>query len=52
MLISFVTFIRMSEHGRGGGRRGRPRRHEVPLPDDILAQEKGVGQANVVEPIG
>ncbi|KAF5932845.1 hypothetical protein HYC85_029016 [Camellia sinensis] len=33
-----------------GGRRGRPRRHEVPISDEIPAQE-GVGQANVAEPV-
>ena len=45
-----VTFIRMS--GRGRGRRGRRGRQEMPLPDDIPAQQEGVGQANVAEPTG
>ena len=42
----------MSGCGRGGSRRGRPRRHEVPIPDDISTQEEGVGQSNVVNPVG
>ena len=48
VLMFFVTFIRMSGRGRGG-RRGRPRRQEIPIPDEIPAQEEGVGQANVAE---
>ena len=47
VLTLFVTFIRMSRRGRG--RRGR---QEMPLPDDIPAQQEGVGQANVAEPAG
>ncbi|XP_028081041.1 dnaJ homolog subfamily B member 5-like [Camellia sinensis] len=35
--------------GCGGGRRDRPRRQEMPIPDDIPAQEEGVSQANVAE---
>ena len=50
VLIVLVTFIRMS--GRGRGRRGRRGRQEMPLPDDIPAQQEGVGQANVVELAG
>ena len=45
-----VTFIRMS--GRGRGRQGRPGRQEMPLPDDILAQQEGAGPTNVAEPAG
>ena len=45
-----VTFIRMS--GRGCGRRGRRGRQEMPLPNDIPAQQEGVGQANVAELAG
>ncbi|GMP71536.1 hypothetical protein CsSME_00029896 [Camellia sinensis var. sinensis] len=41
--ISYVTLITMAECGRGGGRRGRPRRQEMPMHDDISAQEEGVG---------
>ena len=47
VLIVLVTFIRMS--GRGRGRRGR---WEMPVPDDISAQQEGVGQAHVAEPAG
>ena len=50
VLTFFVTFIRML--GRGRGRRGRRGRQEMPLPDDIPAQQEGVGQANVAEPAG
>ena len=32
----FVTFIRMSGRGRGG-RRGRPRRQEMPIQDEVPA---------------
>ena len=49
VLMFFITFIRMSGRGRGG-RRGRPRRQEMPIPDDISAQQEGVGQANVAAP--
>ena len=42
MLMFFVSFIRMSGRGRGG-RRGRPRRPEVPIPDEIPAVQEGVG---------
>ncbi|XP_028108041.1 chaperone protein ClpB1-like [Camellia sinensis] len=42
----------MSGRGRGRGRRGKPRWHEVPLPNEILVQEEGVGQANVAESVG
>ncbi|KAF5933939.1 hypothetical protein HYC85_030110 [Camellia sinensis] len=35
-----------------GARRGRPARQEVPLPGEIPAVQEGVGQANVVEPVG
>ncbi|CAL5422004.1 unnamed protein product [Camellia sinensis] len=39
--------------GRGrGGRRGRPRRQQMPIPNEIPAQQEGVGQANVAEPVG
>ena len=51
VLMSFDTFIRMSGRGRSG-RRGRPRRQEVHIPDDIPAQQEGVGQANVAKPAG
>ena len=51
VLMFFVTFIRMSGRGRGA-RRGRPARQEVPLPGEIPAVQKGVGQANVAEPVG
>ena len=44
------AFIRMA--GRGRGRRGRRGRQEMPLPDDIPAQQEGVGQSNVAEPAG
>ncbi|KAF5954979.1 hypothetical protein HYC85_007835 [Camellia sinensis] len=37
---------------RRDGRRGRPRRQEMSIPDNISAQDKGVGQANVVKPVG
>lgn len=50
VLICCVTFIRMFKGKRGGGRHGRPRWQEVPLPDDIPVQEEGVGQANIAEP--
>ena len=39
----------MSGRGRGCGRRGR---QEMPIPDEILEQQEGVGQANVAEPVG
>lgn len=42
----------MLGRGRGSGRHDRPRRHEVPLLEEILAQEEGVGQANMAEPVG
>ncbi|KAF5932467.1 hypothetical protein HYC85_028638 [Camellia sinensis] len=42
----------MSGRKHGGGRHGRPRRHEVLLPDEILAQEEGFGQSNVAKPVG
>ena len=51
VLMFFVTFIRMSGRGHGG-RRGRPRRQEVPIPEGIPAQQEGGGQANVAEPVG
>ena len=51
VLMFFVTFIRMSGRGRGG-RRGRPRRQEMPIPEEIPAQQKGVRQANMAEPVG
>ena len=39
--------------GRGrGSRRGRPRRHEMPILNEIPAQVEGVGQANVAELVG
>ena len=50
VLTFFVTFIRLS--GRGRGRRGRRGRQEMPLPDDIRAQQEGVGRSNVAEPAG
>ncbi|KAF5939287.1 hypothetical protein HYC85_023546 [Camellia sinensis] len=40
-----ADFLRSS----GRGKRGR---QEMPLPDNILAQQEGVGQANVAEPAG
>ena len=42
----------MSGRGRGRGRRGRPGRQEVPVPEEIPAVQEGVGQANVAEPVG
>ena len=42
----------MSGRGRGVGRHGRLRQQEMLLLDDISAQEEGVGQANVAEPVG
>ena len=51
VLMFFVTFIRISGRGRGD-RRCRPRRQEMPIPDEIPAQQEGVGQANVAEPVG
>ena len=51
VLIHGVTFIRMSRRGHGGGRRGRPRQQHVALLDEILAQEEGVGQANMDKPV-
>ncbi|KAF5937680.1 hypothetical protein HYC85_025186 [Camellia sinensis] len=38
--------------GRGRGRRGRPGRQEVPVPEEIPAVQEGIGQANVAEPVG
>ena len=42
----------MSGRGRGRGRRGRPGRQEVPVPEEIPAVQEGIGQANVAEPVG
>lgn len=50
MLISFVTFIRMSGRRRSG-RHGRPRRQDMPIPDDIPVLEESVGQANMAKPV-
>ena len=51
VLMFFVTFIWMSGRGRGG-RRGRPRKQEMPISDKVLGQQKSVVQANVAEPVG
>ena len=42
----------MLGRGRGRGRRGRPGRQEVPVPEEIPAVHEGIGQANVAEPVG
>ena len=42
----------MSGRGRGRGRRGRPGRQKVPVPEEIPVVQEGIGQANVAEPVG
>ncbi|KAF5959792.1 hypothetical protein HYC85_001001 [Camellia sinensis] len=50
--VEIATQFQEHRRGRGSGRYGRPRRHEMPIPDEILAQEVGTGPANMAEPVG